>query len=229
MDFAPFEARIGHSFRDHTLIETAFTHRSYLNENRAVRREHNERLEFLGDAVLEMIVTDYLFKKYPQKDEGELTAVRAALVNTESIADAATLLGMNEFLLLSRGEARDDAGRARRIILANAFEAVIGALYLDAGYVTAADFIAKNLFFKTEEIVDKRLWQDSKSRLQEAAQEKLGVTPVYELMSQSGPDHDKKFMIVVMLGGERGGVGEGKSKQTAEQSAAEKTLALRGW
>lgn len=229
MDFAPFESRIGHDFREKTLIERAFTHRSYLNENKAPNREHNERLEFLGDAVLELIVTEYLFKKYPDKDEGELTAVRAALVNTESIADAAIQLDMNEFLLLSRGESRDGNGRARRIILANAFEALIGALYLDAGYATAHDFISKNLFYKTEDIVAKRLWQDPKSRLQEMAQEKLGVTPGYELVSQSGPDHDKKFIVAVVLAGDRAGVGEGKSKQMAEQAAAEKTLALKGW
>src|SRR5882724_10410461 len=171
MDFAPFETRIGFTFRDKKHLETAFTHRSYLNENRAPGREHNERLEFLGDAVLELAVTEFLFAKYPERPEGDLTAYRAALVNTQSISDAATKLGMNEYLLLSRGEARD-TGRARQIILANAFEALIGALYLDSGYLTAKDFIAKNIFYKTEEVVEKRLWQDAKSRLQEIAQEK---------------------------------------------------------
>ncbi len=229
MDFAPFEARIGHDFKDKALIETAFTHRSYLNENRAPGRAHNERLEFLGDAVLELVVTDYLFRIYPEKDEGDLTSLRSALVNTESIADAATNLGMNDFLLLSRGESRDVAGRARRIILANSFEALIGALYLDAGYETTYAFIAKNLFHKIDEILEKRLWQDAKSRLQEMSQEKAGVTPAYELVSQTGPDHDKKFVIAVVIAGERAATGEGKSKQAAEQSAAEKALAAKGW
>jgi ribonuclease-3 len=228
MDFSAFEKRIGHAFRDARLLETAFTHRSYLNENRAPSREHNERLEFLGDAVLELAVTEFLFAKYPDKPEGDLTAYRAALVNTVSISDAATKLDMNEYLLLSRGESRD-TGRARSIILANAFEALIGALYLDQGYVTAKDFIGKQLFHKTDEVVEKRLWQDAKSRLQELAQEKTGVTPTYELAGQTGPDHDKRFTIAVIIAGERAALGEGRSKQEAEQDAAQKALAAKGW
>jgi ribonuclease-3 len=164
-----FESKIGHIFSDKRLVETAFTHRSFLNENRVPGREHNERLEFLGDAVLELVVTDFLYKKYPEKPEGELTAVRAALVNTVSISDAAGKLGMNEYLMLSRGESRD-TGRARAIILANAFEAVIGALYLDAGYDAAQKFIEAQLFHKTDEVVAKRLWQDAKSRFQSIRQ-----------------------------------------------------------
>ena len=245
MDFSTFETRIGYSFKNKRLIETAFTHRSYLNENRlpampampahaghagqaGARREHNERAEFLGDAVLELVVTEFLFAKYPDKPEGDLTAYRAALVNTQSISDAATKLGMNEFLLLSRGEARD-TGRARQIILANAFEALIGALYLDSGYESAKDFIGKQLFHKTDEVVEKRLWQDSKSRLQETAQGFLGVTPPYEVSNQSGPDHDKKFVVTARLGSERVATGEGKSKQEAEQDAAQKALFAKGW
>ena len=228
MDFSAFETRIGHAFRDKTLLETAFTHRSYLNENRATSREHNERLEFLGDAVLELVVTEFLFAKYPEKNEGDLTAYRAALVNTQSISDAASKLGMNEFLLLSKGESRD-TGRARAIILANAFESLIGALYLDMGYVSAKDFIAKALFHKTDEVVEKRLWQDAKSKLQELAQDKAGITPVYELVNQTGPDHDKRFVIAVIISGERVALGEGRSKQEAEQAAAEKGLAAKGW
>lgn len=227
-DFSKFETKIGYSFRDRRLIEQAFTHRSYLNENRAPGREHNERLEFLGDAVLELVVTEFLFAKYPDKPEGDLTAYRAALVNTQSISDAATKLGMNEFLLLSRGEARD-TGRARQIILANAFEALIGALYLDSGYQSAKDFIGKQLFHKTDEVVEKRLWQDAKSRFQELAQEKTGITPNYELSSQSGPDHDKVFVTGVYIGQERIALGEGRSKQEAEQAAAEVALKAKGW
>lgn len=228
MDFTPFEQKIGFTFTDKRLIETAFTHRSYLNENRNGSREHNERLEFLGDAVLELVVTEFLYKKYPEKPEGELTAFRAALVNTQSIADAATQLGMNEFLLLSRGEAKD-TGRARGIILANAFEALIGAIYLDAGYDASYKFIESQLFHKTDEVVEKRLWQDAKSRLQELAQEKLAVTPTYELANQSGPDHDKRFVVAVYLGSDKTALGEGRSKQEAEQDAAQKALAAKGW
>lgn len=228
MDFAAFEKKIAYSFKDKRLIEAAFTHRSYLNENRTPGKEHNERLEFLGDAVLELVVTDFLFAKYPEKPEGDLTAYRAALVNTVSISDSATQLGMNDFLLLSRGESKD-TGRARGIILANAFEAIIGALYLDAGYTVARDFIAAHIFHKTDAVVEQRLWQDAKSRLQEIAQEKMGVTPAYELVNQVGPDHDKRFMIAVTLGGTRAAMGEGRSKQEAEQAAAEKALTAKGW
>lgn len=227
-DFKKFEAKIGVSFRDERLIETAFTHRSYLNENRAPGREHNERLEFLGDAVLELVVTEFLFAKYPDKPEGDLTAYRAALVNTQSISDAAQKLGMNDFLLLSRGESKD-TGRARQIILANAFEALIGAIYLDQGYVTAKDFIGKQLFHKTDDVVARRLWQDAKSRFQEIAQEKLGITPVYQLLDQSGPDHDKRFVVGAYVGNEKIASGEGRSKQEAEQAAAEKALTAKGW
>lgn len=227
-DFSVFEKRIGHDFRNKSLLETAFTHRSYLNENRTAGKEHNERLEFLGDAVLELVVTEFLFAKYPGKPEGDLTAYRAALVNTQSISDAAQKLGMNDFLLLSRGEAKD-TGRARNIILANAFEALIGALYLDQGYVPAKDFIAKQLFHKTDDVVARRLWQDAKSRFQELSQEKYGITPNYQLIDQSGPDHDKRFVVGAFIGNEKVATGEGRSKQEAEQAAADKALAAKGW
>lgn len=227
-NFAPFEDKIGHHFSNPALIEQAFTHRSYLNENRAPGKEHNERLEFLGDAVLELVVTEFLYAKFPEKPEGELTAYRAALVNTVSISEAGAALGMNDFLLLSRGESRD-TGRARQIILANAFEALIGALYLDAGYDVAQKFIADQLFHKTDEVVAKRLWQDAKSRLQELAQEKLKLTPVYQLLDQSGPDHDRTFVVGAFLGNEKAAMGEGRSKQEAEQAAAQKALDAKGW
>src|SRR6185312_12495086 len=208
-DFSKFEAKIGHQFKDIRLLETAFTHRSYLNEHREPGREHNERLEFLGDAVLELAVTEFLFAKYPDKPEGDLTAYRAALVNTQSISDAGQKLGMNDFLLLSRGESRD-TGRARQIILANAFEALIGSIYLDRGYVAARDFIAKQLFHKTDDVVARRLWQDAKSRFQELAQEKLSITPSYQLVDQSGPDHDKRFIVGAYIGNDRVASGEGR-------------------
>jgi ribonuclease-3 len=226
--FETFEKKIGHSFTDKRLLEQAFTHRSYLNENKSAGREHNERLEFLGDAVLELAVTEFLFAKYPAKPEGELTAYRAALVNTVSIAAAASALEMNEHLLLSRGESRD-TGRARQIILANAFEALIGALHLDAGYSVAKQFIAEQLFHKTEEVVEKRLWQDAKSKLQEIAQERMKVTPTYEVVRQAGPDHDRTFTVGAYIGEEKIAEGEGRSKQEAEQAAAEKALAAKGW
>lgn len=227
-DFKTFEARIKCQFRDRRLLEQAFTHRSYLNENRSPGKEHNERLEFLGDAVLELVVTEFLFAKYPEKPEGDLTAYRAALVNTQSLADVGGKLGMNDFLLLSRGESKD-TGRARQIILANALEALIGALYLDQGYEPAKKFIAAQLFHKTDEVVAKGLWQDAKSRLQEISQDKLGITPMYELVNQTGPDHDKRFVTGVYLGGERVATGEGKSKQEAEQAAALAALAVKDW
>lgn len=228
MDFTVFEERIGYTFQNKSLIEQAFTHRSYLNEHRDLKREHNERLEFLGDAVLELVVTEFLYAKYPNKPEGELTAYRAALVNTISISDAASKLGMNEFLFLSKGEAKD-TGRARAIILANAFEAVIGALYLDKGYDPARDFIAAQLFHKTDEVVAKRLWQDAKSRFQELVQEHMNVTPTYEVIGQSGPDHDRKFTVGAFISRDRIAIGEGRSKQEAEQQAAEKAIAAKGW
>ncbi|MDP2649978.1 MAG: ribonuclease III, partial [bacterium] len=166
--------------------------------------------------------------KYPERPEGELTAFRAALVNTQSISAAAVELNMNDFLLLSRGEAKD-TGRARQFILANTFEAFIGALYLDQGYDKAHQFIEQTLFPKIDEIVSKRLWQDAKSYFQEKAQEVLSITPSYDMVSEAGPDHDKKFITVVMLGDERVAEGEGRSKQEAEQEAARNALEMKGW
>ena len=228
MDLSELEKKIKIQFNDRNLLQSSLTHRSYLNENRKWPLAHNERLEFLGDAVLELVVTEFLYKKYPEKPEGELTAFRAALVNTVSIADAATQLGMNEYLLLSRGESKD-TGRARGIILANAFEAVIGAIYLDQGYDAARDFIDAQLFHKTDDVVEKRLWQDAKSKLQEISQERLSVTPTYELVNQTGPDHDKTFVVAAHLGREKVALGEGRSKQEAEQDAAQKALIAKGW
>jgi ribonuclease III len=226
--FSDFQKKIGHVFKNERLLEQAFTHRSYLNENREGGREHNERLEFLGDAVLELVVTEFLYAKYPHKPEGELTAYRAALVNTVSISDAAQKLGMNDYLLLSRGEAKD-TGRARQIILANAFEALIGAIYLDAGYKPSQLFISAQLFHKTEEVVAKKLWQDPKSRLQEISQEESGITPTYQLLDQSGPDHARQFVVGAFIGNEKLAQGEGRSKQEAEQAAAEAALKIKGW
>jgi len=222
------EKLLGVTFNDKKILLSAITHRSYLNEHREADWEHNERLEFLGDAVLELVVTDYLFHKYPNKPEGELTAVRAALVNTVSLSGAAEKLGVNDYLLMSKGEAKD-VGRARQYILANSFEACIGAIYLDQGYEVAQKFIADRLFYKTEEIVEKRLWQDPKSRFQELAQDQVSITPTYETLSQEGPDHDRIFTVGVYLKKELVAKGQGRSKQEAEQQAAEHAIAAKGW
>jgi len=225
MDFKTFETRIGYSFKNGNLLEQAFTHRSYLNENRAPGREHNERLEFLGDAVLELVVTEFLYGKYPDKPEGDLTSYRAALVNTVSISDAATKLGMNEYLLLSRGEARD-TGRARAIILANAFEALIGALYLDGGYRAAEECVRVLVFPHLDEILEKKLYRDPKSLLQEVIQERKKITPTYRVLDERGPDHQKEFVLGVFFGDEEVARGTGTSKQEAELKAADAALEL---
>jgi len=227
-DLILLQKLLGVEFNDHNLLLSAVTHRSYLNEHREATWEHNERLEFLGDAVLELVVTDYLFSKYPEKPEGELTAIRAALVNTNSLAAASLLLNINQYLLMSKGESKDE-GRARQYILANVFESCIGAMYLDKGYETARTFIAKHLFDHTEDIVKKRLWQDAKSRFQELSQEYASVTPTYDTLSQDGPDHDRVFTVGVFLRHEKVAEGKGRSKQEAEQQAAQAALLAKNW
>ena len=219
---------VGVVFNDPINLLTAITHRSYLNEHKEARQNHNERYEFLGDAVLELVVTDFLFNKYPEKPEGELTAIRAALVNTVTLSEVAGNMNINAFLLLSKGEERD-TGRARQYILANAFESIIGAVYLDQGYDAAKEFIAGHLFDKTDTIVEKRLWQDAKSRFQELAQEQTSITPNYETLGQSGPDHDRVFTVGVFLNKEKIAEGKGRSKQEAEQAAAEAGMGAKGW
>ena len=215
------------SFKNRELLDQAFTHRSYLNEAHAGAREHNERLEFLGDAVLELTVTDHLFRAYPGHTEGDLTSFRAALVNAVTLSGIAKALGMEECLLLSKGESRD-TGRARSTILANTFEAVVGALYLDRGYDAANDFIARHVVPQIEDILAKGAWRDAKSSFQEFAQEKYGMTPKYVTVRAEGPDHDKQFVVAVSVGDVEIAQGEGKSKQEAEQMAAEKALKEKG-
>lgn len=227
-DLTKLERILGVTFLNQGHLLSAVTHRSYLNEHKDATQEHNERLEFLGDAVLELVVTDYLYHKYPEKPEGELTAVRAALVNTTSLSDSAQKLGIGDFMLMSKGEAKD-TGRARQYILANAFESVIGAIYLDQGYAAAEKFIGEQLFAKTDRIVEKKLWQDAKSRFQELAQDKVSITPSYEMISQEGPDHDRVFTVGVFLKTEQVASGKGRSKQEAEQDAAEKAIEAKGW
>lgn len=227
-DFLTFAKKLDLSFNNPDLLIEALTHRSYLNEHREYIGSHNERLEFLGDAVLELATTDFLFKKFPTVSEGELTSYRAALVNTVSLAESARALGVSEFLLLSKGESRD-TGRARDVILADALEAIIGAVYLDQGFEAAEAFIAKNLYGKIDEVIAKRSYQDAKSRFQEIAQEKRGITPSYETLSEEGPDHAKLFTVGVFIGVEEIARGEGQSKQEAEQSAAEAGLTALRW
>lgn len=222
------EQKIGVVFKDKSLLKQAFTHRSYLNENRSLGLEHNERLEFLGDAVLELVVTDFLFKRHAKKPEGELTALRSALVNSTILAQVSSDLGYNDFLLLSRGEAKD-TGRARQYILANTFESVVGAMYLDLGYDVCEVFINRVLTPQIKEIEDKRLWIDAKSFFQECAQEKLGTTPAYKTVKEHGPDHDKEFVVAVFVGDTKIAEGRGKSKQEAEQDAARNGLEKKGW
>lgn len=227
-DLTALQKILNVTFTDTKVLLSAITHRSYLNEHREATWDHNERLEFLGDAVLELVVTDFLFAKYAEKPEGELTAIRAALVNTVSLAAAAERLGVNDFLLMSKGESKD-VGRARQYILANSFEACIGAIYIDQGYDKAKEFIADRLFAKTDEIVRKRLWQDAKSRFQELSQEHASITPTYETVGQSGPDHDRVFTVGVFLRQEKVAEGTGRSKQEAEQQAAERAIEAKGW
>lgn len=222
--------KLGVKFKNIELLQQAVTHRSYLNEHKKYKLNHNERLEFLGDAVLELVVTEYLHQNY-SNPEGELTNWRASLVNGEMLAKIAKELGVEKFLLMSRGEAKD-TGRARQYLLANAFEAITGAMYLDQekeGYEKCRKFILKNVISRLPEIIEKKLYLDPKSRFQEEAQDKNGVTPSYRVLTESGPDHDKKFVVGVYLDEEEIARGEGNSKQEAQRSAAEKGLEEKGW
>lgn len=228
IDFSLFEKKTNIIFNDKKLLEQAFIHRSYINENAGLKLGHNERLEFLGDAVLELITTDYLYNKYPDKDEGDLTALRSSLVNATICGEIAAELGMNEFLLLSKGEAKD-IGKARGYILANTYEAFVGAVYLDRGYEVAKDFISKTIFGKIDGIVEKKLWRDPKSLVQEKSQEFLSVTPSYRVLHEVGPDHDKHFTIGIFFGEDCIAEGKGKSKQEAEQDAAHRALEIKDW
>ena len=227
-ELSALEGRISVIFKNKSLLEEAVTHRSYLNEHREYRGDHNERLEFLGDAVLELASTHFLFNKFPAKPEGELTAYRAALVNTVSLAESAQALQVNEHLRLSKGEAKD-TGRARQIILADAFEAIIGAIYLDQGYAIAEAFIARTILAKLDALLAKGAHQDAKSRYQEKAQEKKGITPSYKVLTEEGPDHARIFTVGIFLKDTEIARGTGPSKQEAEQAAAQSALDKSGW
>ncbi|MDP3794241.1 MAG: ribonuclease III [Candidatus Uhrbacteria bacterium] len=227
-DLTPLEERLGHTFRDQSLLLQAITHRSYINEHPDFAYAHNERLEFLGDAVLELIVTEYLYKNYANP-EGDLTNWRAALVNAKTLAAISQDIHFEEFLLLSKGEARDKDSKARMYILANAIEAIIGAIYLDGGTVAAGKFIQKFILSQLKQILELELYVDAKSKFQETAQEMLGVTPTYKVLEEKGPDHLKEFTVGIFLDKEMVAVGRGSSKQEAQVAAAEAGLDAKGW
>ncbi len=221
MDYTPYEEfaknKLGFKFNDINLLVTALTHRSYVNEHKMVH-EHNERLEFLGDAVLELVSSDFLYRNYDEP-EGIMTALRSALVRTESIGDAGKELGYEPLVRLSHGE-KNGSERAHDVILADCFEAVIGAIYLDQGYDTAKDFIAKHILVKIDEIIEEGTWRDPKSYVQELAQKIDGITPVYRTLREDGPDHDKTFTVGIYVGNKLIGEGTGHSKQEAQTEAA---------
>jgi len=227
-DFSELQKTIGIEFRNQDLLKEAFTHRSYLNENPKEQASHNERLEFLGDAVLELAVTEFIFNKYPRKNEGELTTLRSALVNANMLFEIAKEMKLQEFLRVSRGEAKD-SGKGKQFILANAVEALIGAIYLDRGYGRAEDFVKEHICGNLTEVFEKKLWRDAKSVFQEKAQEITGITPTYEVLEESGPDHKKHFVIGVHLNAELVATGEGFSKQEAQMRAAENALKEKKW
>lgn len=222
-DLQQLQKILGVSIRNEKLFITAFTHRSYLNEHHENNLESNERLEFLGDAVLQLISSEYLFNKYQNMPEGELTNLRSSIVCTSSLAYESKRLGFGKLLLLSKGE-EITGGREREYILANTFEAVLGALYLEEGLDFCRNFLEKELLYKTQDIIKEQTHKDHKSKLQEIAQEKYSYTPQYTLIESWGPDHDKTFKVLVKIGDKVFGEGVGKSKQKAEMEAAKNAL-----
>ncbi len=228
-DFSILEKELNLSFKNKDLLIQAFCHRSYINENPDFYLTHNERLEFLGDAVLELITTEYLFLKYPDKPEGEMTGWRASLVNSGILSDAAKEMNFEDFLLLSSGEEKE-RGKARKYILSDTFEAFIGALYLDRGYEVAKKFLKKELIEKKlPEIIEKKLFKDPKSLFQEKSQEIVNITPSYQVLEEMGPDHMKHFVVGAFLEKELVAKGEGSSKHEAELKAAEEALRTKDW
>lgn len=227
-DYSKFEASIGVTFADKGLLTQAFVHRSYLNEHPTFSYGHNERLEFLGDAVLELVVTEHLYRNYPNP-EGELTNWRAALVNAKMLSDIAKDMGIEPYLYLSHGEAKDGGSKARMYILANAIEAVIGAMYLDQGTEVVRGFVNRFVLSRLPHILEHQLHLDPKSRFQERAQETIGLTPTYRVLEERGPDHAKEFTVGVYLGDDLVAQGIGTSKQEAQIDAAEKGIRAKGW
>jgi len=226
-NLSSLEKNINIKFNNKDLLQQALIHRSYLNENPDFYLKDNERLEFLGDAILEMVVTEHLYNNYPNP-EGELTNWRAALVNTKMLAKVASRLEINNHLLLSRGENKD-TGRARQYILADALEALIGAIFLDQKYEKASEFIKKNILKELPNIIDQKLYKDPKSDFQEKSQEKVGITPTYEVIKEWGPDHSKSFIVGLYLDKELIAKGQGVSKQEAQEKAAKAALKKKKW
>jgi len=226
-DFNKLEKKLGIEFKNKDLLKQAFCHRSYLNENPKIKLENNERLEFLGDAILELIVTEYLYKNYKEQ-EGKLTNWRASLVNSNTLSKLAQELDFNDYILLSKGETRD-TGKARQSILANAYEAFLGALYLDQGFDIVKDFIEKYLIKKLPYIIENGLAQDAKSFFQEMSQKRVKITPEYKILEEHGPDHSKDFVVGVFLENELIANGSGSSKQEAEEQAAKNALKVKNW
>ena len=224
-----FAKKIKISFNNLDLLRQAFVHRSFLNENHNFKLGHNERLEFLGDAVLELISTEYLFNKFPKRPEGDLTNIRASIVNSVSLANTGEKLEIEKYLYLSHGESRDKSTKARRYILANCMEAIIGAIYLDQGYEKAVEFIQKYFLCKAQEIVDKELYMDPKTKFQEKAQEIFNITPHYKLLDETGPDHKKTFTVGLYIEKKLITKATGTSKQEAEVNAAHLGLKKKNW
>ena len=223
MDIENFEKTMGLTFKDKELLKRSLTHRSFLNENKKEDLKNNERLEFLGDAVLELVISEYLFHEYPDRPEGELTSFRAAVVKTDNLAMISKELNLGKYLLMSKGEEMT-GGREKDYLLANTFEAIIGALYLDQGYNAVKDFLTKHLIPQIGTIVEYRLDIDAKTKLQEITQGIFKTTPIYKITNEKGPDHDKIFTVEVMIKGKVYGRGSGVTKQKAEDSAAAEAL-----
>lgn len=227
-ELSSLEQTLGVTFHNKDVLRQALVHRSYLNEHPDFHLGQNERLEFLGDAVLELVVTEHLFQAY-ENPEGELTNWRAALVNADFLSDICRSLGVEDYLYLSRGETKDHQSKARRYILANAMESIIGAIYLDQGWEVSKKFIERTVLDKLPFILEHRLYIDPKSRFQEMAQERLGVTPSYRVLSEEGPDHSKIFRVGAYVHEELVGEGNGTSKQEAQVAAAAAAIAAKGW
>ncbi len=227
-EFSKLIKKIGIKFNNPEILKTAFVHKSYLNEHRDEKISNNERLEFLGDAVLELVATGHLFEHYPDQDEGTMTTFRSALVKGKHLAEISQSLELGTYLFLSRGE-ENSGGREKSYILANTLEALIGAIYLDRGYTAAAKFIRKFILKRLDEIIKKGLYIDAKSNFQETCQEREGITPHYELLSSEGPDHNKNFTMGAYIGTELIAKGHGGSKQKAEDEAAKNALIKKGW
>ena len=228
VDLTPYQEfakeKLGFEFKDPELIVTAFTHRSYVNEHKGTVHDHNERLEFLGDAILELVTSDFLYRNYDEP-EGVMTALRSSMVCTDSIGESGYELGYEPLVRLSHGE-RNGSDRAHKVIMADCFEALIGAIYIDQGYETAKAFIYKHIIVKIDEIIEEGLWRDPKSYLQEMTQRLDGVTPAYRTLKQDGPDHDRRFEIGLYVDGELVATGAGHSKQEAQTAAAKAAVKI---